>query len=109
MRCGLLEIQVFGTDANRRSESKAAATLEFKAMDNAEIEGDQFQVRADVITFDQARNLFVMRGEKNRHVTLWRYENRLASRQRIDLMMVTISPNGKVVKLDRILGASGSR
>jgi len=109
MRCELLEIQAFLVDLKKNPQSKSTLAIEFKASKNAEIEGDQFQVRANIITFDQARNLFVMRGEENRHVTLWRYKNRHAPREQIDLMMVTISPDGKVVKLDRILGASGSQ
>ncbi len=110
MRCGLLEIQAYSTSKTEQEpQEKSSLSIEFKASKNAEIEGDQFQVRANIITFDQARNLFVMRGEENRHVTLWRYKNRQAPREQIDLMMVTISPNGKIVKLDRILGASGSQ
>ncbi len=109
MVCGLLEIQAFSIDPANNPKAKSSLAIEFKASKNAEIEGDQFRARSNIITFDQARNLFIMRGEENRHVTLWRYENRQSPRHQLDVMMVTISPDGKVVKLDRILGASGSQ
>ncbi len=112
MRCELLEILLkqLPETARARSEKGAPAwSLEIQARNNAEIEGEQFRARADLISFDHQTSLFVMRALENRHATFWYYEHPLAERARYDVKLVRISPNGNILELDRTLGASGSR
>ena len=83
--------------------------FEVQAQNNAEIEGDQFFARADLVTYDHESKLVVMRALENRHATLWYYETPHSPRSRYDVKMARLSPNGNILELDRTRGASASQ
>ena len=109
MRCEDLEILLKQVPSDPHNKKANPWSLEIQAKQNAEIEGDQFRARADLISYDHQANLFVMRALENRHATFWYYEHPQAPRSRYDVKMVRFSPTGNILELDRTLGASGSR
>ncbi|WP_339742252.1 hypothetical protein [uncultured Rubinisphaera sp.] len=96
-------------DPKKPAEEQTPWSIEVQAKGNAEIEGDQFLAKADLVTFDQSNQMFTMRSLENRHATIWHYEHPQAARSRYDVKMIRISPDGNILELDRTLGASGSR
>ncbi len=106
LEVALREVQ---KDPKKPAEGQAPWLIEVQAKGNAEIEGDQFLAKADLVTFDQSNQMFTMRSLENRHATIWHYEHPQAARSRYDVKMIRISPDGNILELDRTLGASGSR
>jgi len=107
IKCEQLELLVKNrkkTDGNQRPWA-----FEVQAQNNAEIEGDQFFARADLVTYDDESQLVVMRALENRHATLWYYETPHSPRSRYDVKMARLSPNGNILELDRTRGASASQ
>ena len=113
MKCDQLEILARSVEDKTNPEPKHSWSIELQAKHNATIEaenkGDQFSVRADLITFDQQRNLFVMRALENRHVSMWYTGHSQATRSRQDVKMIFFSPEHNLLKLDRSIGGSGSQ
>lgn len=106
--CEQLELLVKNA-AKSTGEDKQPWAFEVQAQNNAEIEGDQFFARADLVTYDHESKLVVMRALENRHATLWYYETPHSPRSRYDVKMARLSPNGNILELDRTRGASASQ
>ncbi len=111
IRCETLELLLRSLGGEQKGDSANPQnwSVEIQARENAEIEGDSFQASADVISYNHANRMFMMRGMENRHVRIWHFAHPNAPRSRYDVMMIRISPDGNILELDRTKGASGFR
>ncbi|HCS53293.1 MAG TPA: hypothetical protein DIW81_17150, partial [Planctomycetaceae bacterium] len=67
MQSQLLEVALreVPKDPKKPAEEQTPWSIEVQAKGNAEIEGDQFLAKADLVTFDQSNQMFTMRSLEN--------------------------------------------
>jgi hypothetical protein len=128
MRCNLLEVvYVSGAEGKKRGkkpegirpgERKSSAKgfgnltpgegqgwVELVGSENAEIEGEDFNGRADQITFDQSKGLFTLRSIGNRKATIWRQADVSQPATRVEAQRMEFNPGSKTLNLTSVTGA----
>ncbi len=128
MRCNLLEVVYVSAaegkkrgkkpegirPGDRKSSAKGFGNLtpgegqgwvELVGSENAEIEGEGFNGRADQITFDQSKGLFTLRSIGNRKATIWRQADLSQPATRVEAQRMEFNPGSKTLNLTSVTGA----
>jgi hypothetical protein len=79
------------------------------ASGNAELEGRSFHARADSITYDESKELYVLRSIGSRKATIWRQTTLGGKRNRADAQRMDFIPSRNILKFDRTTGLDGSQ
>jgi hypothetical protein len=79
------------------------------ASGNAELEGRTFHARADSITYDESKELYVLRSIGSRKATIWRQTTLGGKLSRADAQRMDFIPSRNILKFDRTTGLDGSQ
>jgi len=71
---------------------------------NAELEGRSFHARADTISFDESKGLYVLRSFGNGKATIWRQKQAGGEFSRADAQWMEFVPSRNQLKLDQSVG-----
>ncbi|VAX37011.1 hypothetical protein MNBD_PLANCTO02-2936 [hydrothermal vent metagenome] len=101
MRCKTLQLT-----QHEKTKTKKAY-LEMVARGNAELDGNEFHARADSISFDESKDLYVLRSIGKQKATIWRQTNIAGDYSRADAQRMEFIPSRNKLKLDRTTGLQG--
>jgi len=101
MRCRSLLFKQHEQQKNR------PAFIELFAKGNAELEGRTFHARADTISFDESKELYMLRSLGSRKATIWRQTQLGGNMSRADAQRMEFVPSRNQLKLDRTTGLDG--
>lgn len=82
------------------------AYLELFASGNAQLEGREFHARADEITYDESKGLYVLRGLGNRQAQIWRQSAIGAEPDYTPAQQMWFIPSRNQLRFDRSTGLS---
>ncbi len=85
------------------------AFLQVFGQGNAKLEGNSFHARADTISYDESKELYVLRSLGNPKATIWRRKSIGGEYSRADAQRMEFIPSRNVLKLDRATGLDGSQ
>lgn len=86
-----------------------AAYVTLRAEGNAEVDGRGFHARADTITYDESRDLYVFRSIGRQKVSIWRQTKPGGERNRADAQRMQFIPSRNILTLDRTTTLDGLR
>ena len=75
---------------------------------NAELEGRTFHARADTISFDESKGLYVLRSLGNSKATIWRQKQVGGEYSRADAQRMEFVPSRNQLKLDQAISLDAS-
>ena len=101
MRCKTLQL----TQHEKTDTEKAY--LEMIARGNAELDGNQFHARADMISFDESKDLYMLRSVGKQKATIWRQSTPGGDYSQADAQRMEFIPSRNKLKLDRATGLQG--
>jgi hypothetical protein len=93
-------------------EENKGGNIALAARTNAELEGRTehglFHGKAARLSFDQAKDLFILFGDGRRDATIWRESQIGSGRSSVEAQRMDFIPSQNEVKVDRASGAQGS-
>ena len=101
MRCDRLEL------FHRTLPDSTERYFELLATGNAELEGSTFHARANSISFDESKGLYMLRSLGNNKATIWRQKTPGADYSRAEAQRMEFSPSRQKLKLDQTIGLQG--
>jgi hypothetical protein len=101
MRCDIL---YFSQTPETKTEPAYSQLL---ASGNAELEGRSFHGRADTISYDESKGLYILRSTGSRMATIWRQKQIGDELSRADAQRMEFIPARNQLKLDRTTGLQG--
>lgn len=101
MRCEKLHLTQHEKTAQR------PGYIEALAEGNAELEGRTFHAQADTISYDESKDLYVLRSLGNRKATIWRQERPGGEPSAADAQRMEFVPSRNQLKLDQTTGLQG--
>ncbi len=78
--------------------------IELEAKGNAKLEGRTFNARADEITFDESKELYILRSTGNREVTIWRQTTPDGEPSEASAKSMRFIPSQNYLRSDRTTG-----
>lgn len=111
MDCEILTFLLTRQEATR--DKKERDWLELTAEKNAfvrgQVEGQMFRGQADIITFNEASELFTFRAKGEATTTIWHRENPGDAWNESSAKLIKFSPTRRIFETDRTDGISGGR
>jgi hypothetical protein len=101
MRCERLEI------TQHPATRLQKAHISLNAHGNSELEGRAFQARADQVTYDESKGLYVLRSFGNREATIWRQQQVGGKVSRANAQSFWFWPSENRLKADQATGLNG--
>jgi hypothetical protein len=77
------------------------------ARSRSESRGERFRARADTISFDEAKGLYILRSRGSRTATVWRQKQRGGEYSQHDAKRMEFIPALNQLKSDRASGTIG--
>lgn len=82
--------------------------IELEAKGNAKLEGRTFNARADEITFDESKELYILRATGNREVTIWRQTTPDGEPSMANAKSMRFIPSQYYLRADQTTGIRGT-
>ncbi|QDT36681.1 hypothetical protein [Stratiformator vulcanicus] len=103
MRCRSLQV------TQKKGEEGKAATIELLAAGNAELEGRSFYARADTISYDESKEMYILRSLGDRWSTIWRQAKIGGKYSRADARTFKFIPSKNHLVSDQTRALDGLR
>ena len=95
MRCSALQVTVHSREGSDKD------TVELLADGNAFLEGRNFHAQADTISYDESKELYILRSIEPRKATIWRQETLGSEFSSLEAQRMEFSPKRGKLKLDK--------
>ena len=96
-----------GSETFASQAKQPQGSVQLLASGNAELEGSTFHARADQISYDEAKGLYMLRSLGKQKATIWRQSALGADFSRAEAQRMEFLPARNQLKLDRATGVQG--
>ncbi|MCA9115704.1 MAG: hypothetical protein KDA79_11515, partial [Planctomycetaceae bacterium] len=101
MQCSTLQM------TQHPGDDKTPAWVELLGTGDTKVDGRSFHARADTISYDESKGLYMLRSLGSRKATIWRQKSTGGESSRADAQRMEFIPARNQLKLDRTTGLNG--